>query len=88
MVLGIILLLRSFSTRVVFPLCPQPTQSQDSWPSKNRWLWLPSHGVGLKTNQILVGYSHKPCADIALVYLVGRSQLIAVDSRVCSWVCV
>ena len=32
------------------------------------------HGVGLKSNHILVGQSHRLCATIALVYLVGRTH--------------
>ena len=33
--------------------------------------------MGLKSNQILVGYSHKLCATVALAYLV-----VIVDGRV------
>lgn len=28
----------------------------DSWPPKQHWIWILSHEVGLKSNQILVGY--------------------------------
>lgn len=30
--------------------------------------WVPSHGVGLKSDQTLVGYLQKLCATIALLY--------------------
>jgi hypothetical protein len=33
------------------------------------------HGVGLKANQILAGYSYTYCATIALAYLKGRALL-------------
>lgn len=32
-------------------------------------MWVSSCGPGLKSNEILVGYSHKFCATIALTYL-------------------
>ena len=35
------------------------------WSPKQCQARLPSHGVGLKSNQILTGYSHKLCATIA-----------------------
>lgn len=35
---------------------------------------VPSHGVGLKSNQILVGYSHKADANIDLAYFAGRAN--------------
>lgn len=39
-------------------------------------LWLPSHGMGLKSNWILVDYSHKLCVTfIVSAYLVVRLQL-------------
>lgn len=38
-------------------------------------VWVPSHGVGLKSKQILVGCSHNVRANIALAYLTSRTQL-------------
>ena len=50
-----------------------------SWSSKQCWVWVPSCGMGLKSNQLLVGYFHKLC------HLACRTLL-----RVCDWfdVCV
>lgn len=38
-------------------------------------VWVPSLGGGLKSNQTLVGYSHKLYASIALAYPVGWTPL-------------
>lgn len=46
-----------------------------SWPSNQWWVWVPSHSVSLKSNQILIGNSHKSCATIVLAHLAGRSSL-------------
>ena len=40
--------------------------------------------MGLKSNQILVGYFHKLCVTIVLAYLAGRTD--SVDQRACSQV--
>jgi hypothetical protein len=39
----------------------------DSWSLKQWWVWVTYCGVGCKSNQILVGYSHKLCTTIALI---------------------
>lgn len=36
-----------------------------SWPHSNCQIWVPDHGVGLKSNHILAGYSYKLCATMA-----------------------
>lgn len=41
-----------------------------------------SHGVGLKPNQMLVGFSYKLCTTATLVIL----QVIVVDRRARDWV--
>ena len=41
--------------------------------------------MGLKSNYILVGYSHKRCATIKLVNFAGK-QVAVLDRRVCNWV--
>jgi hypothetical protein len=58
-----------FSRKVVFgfSIGPWPIYF---WPHKQCQV---SHGVGLKSNQTLVGYFHMPYATIALVYHTGRS---------------
>lgn len=35
-----------------------------------------SHGVGLESNQILVGYAHRVCATNALTYSAGRDSIV------------
>ena len=46
--------------------------------------WVPSHGVCLKSNQMLVGYSYK----LLCHYYISLpcSQVIIIDQRFCSWV--
>lgn len=39
------------------------------------WEWVPSHEMGLKSNQTLVGYSPELCTTVALAYLEGRTPL-------------
>lgn len=46
------------------------------WFLVNLAVWVPSHGVGLKSNQTLVGSSHKAGANIALAYFAGRTDYI------------
>lgn len=43
-----------------------------SWSPKQCQVWVPAHEIGLKSNHILVGYSHKLCANIALANILGR----------------
>lgn len=38
-------------------------------------VWVSSHGVGLKSNQLLVGYSSKLCAPIVPGDLAGTTAL-------------
>ena len=45
-----------------------------SWSIKLGQVLVPSHGVGLKSNQTLVGYFHKFCATTALTYFAGRTD--------------
>lgn len=58
------------------------------WSPKQCWIWVPSHGVGLKSNWMLVGCSHDiydiiavaiPCKQYAIVDQVG-SLLCVYDS--------
>lgn len=46
-----------------------------SWPPRQCQEWVPSHGLGLKSNQILVGYSHKLCTITTIAHLPGKSSL-------------
>lgn len=39
-------------------------------------------GMGLKSNKTIVGYSHKLCDTITLVYFAGRTDC---RSRFCGW---
>lgn len=41
---------------------------------KQYQVWVPSYGLGIQSNQILGGYSHKCWAIIALAYLAGRAM--------------
>ena len=41
--------------------------------------WVPLQTVDLQSNQILVGYSYKLCASIALAYLAGRLHCRSED---------
>lgn len=43
-----------------------------SWSLKQCPVWVPSGGVDLQSNQILVGYFHKHCATTALACHAGR----------------
>ena len=43
-----------------------------SWSPRQYWVWAPSCDVGLKSKSILVGFSYKTCATIALALLVHR----------------
>ena len=45
------------------------------WPPKQCQVWVPSHGMHLKSNQILVGYSHSLCTSIVIAYPAGRTSL-------------
>lgn len=45
------------------------------WPPKQYWLWVPLHGMGLKSKQVLIGYSHMMCATIAPAYFAGCSTI-------------
>lgn len=45
-------------------------------------VWVPSHGVRLKFNQKLVGYSLSSGATIPPVYLAGR--VTVPGDRICS----
>lgn len=38
------------------------------------WVWVPSHEVGHKSNQTLIGYSHKFCTTIGLEYFAGSTD--------------
>lgn len=79
MLLGVILSLHSFSRTVVFSSSSLPKSLSclvsSSWPPEPDWGWVPSHGVGLQSSQMLAGYSHKLCATITLVYFARRTAL-------------
>lgn len=43
------------------------------WLSKQGWVWVPSTGMGLNSNQILDDFfSHKLYATVASAYLICR----------------
>ena len=65
MLLRVVLLLYSFSS-----IGPSPALSG---PPEQCWTWVPSHKMGLDSNQILVGYSHKLWATVASMYIAVRS---------------
>lgn len=46
-----------------------------SWLPKQCCTWVWSLGMGLKSNQTLVGYSYNLCVTIALAYFAGRRGL-------------
>lgn len=56
-----------------------------SQPPKQCQGLVQSHGVGLKSSQIVAGYSHRCYAMIALAHL---ANIIIVDTSVSSWVAV
>lgn len=39
-------------------------------------VWVPCHGVGLKSHLLLVTYSQKLCATVALAYMAGWTPLL------------
>lgn len=45
------------------------------WPPQQCQEWSPSHGLGCKSNQILVCYYQKLCALIVPMYDAGRSSV-------------
>lgn len=47
-----------------------------SLPPKQYGVLVPSHKVGLNSNQTLTDYSHKICATVALEYLIERASLL------------
>lgn len=77
-----ILLMSSFSRQQYLDL---PKVVSDYWPSKQSRVWVPSHGIDHKSNQILTDYSHKSCATIALTHLAFKSPLQIQIINVCSW---
>lgn len=44
------------------------------WLPKLCPLWVSSCGIDLKSNEILVGYSHTFCANIAFIYFASSSD--------------
>lgn len=46
-----------------------------SWSPKKFQICISSYGVGLKPNQVLIGYFQKLCSTIALAGLAGRTPL-------------
>lgn len=38
-------------------------------------MWFLPHNVGLMSNQVLVGYSHRLPVTIELAYMLGRTSL-------------
>ena len=46
-----------------------------SWSPRQCWVWVLSHGVGLDSNQIVLGYSQKHWATTAPAHVTGRSPL-------------
>ena len=54
------------------------------WSLKGCSIRIPNHGVGLKTNQIFIGYSHDLCATQCTS--VSYRQDTNVDQRICGWV--
>lgn len=56
----------------------------DPWPLDHCHVWAISHGVSLKYNQKVVGYSLNICATISPTCFTVRVSV--VDNRICSWV--
>lgn len=51
--------------------------ASSSWLSKQYWVWVPSHGVDLRSNQTLIDYSYKfcECHYPSIFYRQGRLQV-------------
>ena len=77
MSLGVILSLYSSRKMVVLVILQAPGLSSPRFLVTQVVLGMRSRiscGVGLKSNQTLIGCSHKLCATIALVYFAGRTD--------------
>jgi hypothetical protein len=55
----------------------------DSWLPEQCHAWVTSHGVGLKSNQIVVGYPHIVCRDCSSK---SYRQVTIANCRICAWV--
>lgn len=59
---------------------PETFLVSGSW-SLLQYVWDPSHGVGLKYNQKVVGYSPNVCATIVPIHITGtRVVLLTLGS--------
>lgn len=87
MLLGVILLLCSFSRIIVssFPLRSMASPVLGSWPSEQCQAWVLFHGMGHRSNQVIAGYSCNICPTIVPEYHPSRS-LLQMDQSICSWV--
>lgn len=47
----------------------------NSWSSKQCWIWVPSHGIDLKSNQILNGKFHELWVTMTLAYISDYAWL-------------
>lgn len=63
------------SSSIWFYLRSQGYLFSGSWSTKQHQVWVSSHRVGLKLYQILVSYSHKLCATIALACISVNTLL-------------
>lgn len=73
MLLELTLLLHSFTRIVLFSFTKVHLLSSLRSPKQGQ-VWGPSCGVGLKSHQILFGYTLKLCVIITLACLSGRQQ--------------
>ena len=72
MQLRVILLLCSFNRTVVFGLL---CLISGFWPPKQYLVWVSSHGVAIKSNQIIDWLNQQVCAAIVPAYSAVRSRL-------------
>lgn len=52
-----------------------PYLVSSSWSHEQGQVWVLAHGVGLNSNQKVLGYIQDVSAAVTLAYLVGRSLL-------------
>ena len=74
MSLSVILLLHSLSSIWFHPRSLGYLAS-GSWSPKQCQVCVPSFGIGPRSNQTLLGYSHKICTTTVLIYLAAKTSL-------------
>lgn len=58
------------NNRNKFSCGPMISLEKESWPHIQCQVWVPSHIIGFKSNQIVVDYSHNTYAIVKPIYLV------------------